>query len=170
MKVENWSLEDEFSLQKDHFPLPGVLEREYHQPSKPEASNPKNPSGPRCFPPNMWCNIPGFHLRQKKIHIKNWLLPWFLGKFFSWTEYFNFWNHGNLRLYERIMGWGLFFGLISWAEYTICKVSRMEPENDGTSKFGISFSRGINTLHKMGPPKPTIFVDLSLVIPIYNHG
>ena len=22
----------------------------------------------------------------------------------------------------------------------------------------------------MGPPKPTIFVDLSLVMPIYNHG
>ena len=24
--------------------------------------------------------------------------------------------------------------------------------------------------YKMWPPKPTIFVDLSLVIPIYNHG
>ncbi len=29
MEVENGSLEDEFSLQRGHFPLPGLLEKEY---------------------------------------------------------------------------------------------------------------------------------------------
>ena len=33
MEVENGSLEDEFRLQKCHFPLPGLLEKEYSGPT-----------------------------------------------------------------------------------------------------------------------------------------
>ena len=49
--------------------------------------------------------------------------------------------------------------------------SQLELQSPPSAEDGFCYMKLLKPWdYKNGPPKPTISVDLSLVIPIYNHG